>query len=397
MKGIRFITAWGLCFICLLHPIAAHAAEFAGLDVSFWLGTIDFDEVHDAGYDIVYIRAGYGLTEDSQFQTNASTAKEAGLLIGFYFYVTATDVYSAEQQAKYFVSLIEEYDYDCRPAVDFEQFGSLSNDEINQVALAFSQTLETETQVTPVFYSDASNASSVWDEALTVYPLWVADYNVSSPSTGVWSDWAGFQYTDEGSVPGVSGDTDLDYYTSAVLTSDLPFLDVQTSDWFYKDVLRLYRKQLMNGISADEFAPYAGAVRAAPITILYRLDGFTAFKDVTGSIWYTDAVLWAKQAGIAMGTNDYFYPNRVISREELCVFLYRYADYRSYDVTKRADLSKYTDESDVADWALSEVEWAVAMDLLDGTTDTMLSPTANVSRADLAVMIDRFMTVYDVS
>lgn len=79
------------------------------------------------------------------------------------------------------------------------------------------------------------------------------------------------------------------------------------------------------------------------------------------------------------------------------MFLYRYADYRSYDVTKRADLSKYTDESDVADWALSEVEWAVAMDLLDGTTDTMLSPTANVSRADLAVMIDRFMTVYDVS
>ena len=78
--------------------------------------------------------------------------------------------------------------------------------EINEIAQVFAETLKNKTGVTPLFYTDAYNAERIWDETLTTYPLWVADYGVDSPqSIGKWSKWAGFQYSDAGSVSGISG------------------------------------------------------------------------------------------------------------------------------------------------------------------------------------------------
>ena len=77
----------------------------------------------------------------------------------FYFYVTATNTAQARQQAAYFAELIREVPYDCRPAVDFEQYGSLSKAELNAIALAFAETLESRTGITPVFYTNAYSAA----------------------------------------------------------------------------------------------------------------------------------------------------------------------------------------------------------------------------------------------
>ena len=71
----------------------------------------------------------------------------------------------ARAQAVYFSELIREYPYDCRPAVDCEQYGTLSKGELNGIALAFAETLEERTGKTPAFYTNASSAAEIWGTA----------------------------------------------------------------------------------------------------------------------------------------------------------------------------------------------------------------------------------------
>lgn len=193
---MKWIKRW--CFLLALSllvlPVRAQAAVYEGLDVSVWQGEIDFSQVKAAGKEMVYIRAGYGLSEDSRFRENAEGARRAGMKVGFYFFVTATNQTQARAQAVYFSELIQEYPYDCRPAVDFEQYGTLSKGELNGIALAFAETLEERTGKTPAFYTNASSAAEIWEPALTRYPLWIADYGPKEPtSLGYWTQWAGFQ------------------------------------------------------------------------------------------------------------------------------------------------------------------------------------------------------------
>lgn len=200
-------------------PVWAAAEEYEGIDVSLYQENIDFNSVRAAGRDVVYIKAGQADFEDPLFRANAVKARQAGMNIGFYFFVTAENTTQAETQAKYFASLIRPFYYDCRPAVDFEQYGSLEPEQLDQIALAFSKTLAAETGIAPLFYTNAWSAENIWSDALTVYPLWVAEYGVSSPRTGIWDSWAGYQYG-SGRVSGVPTAVDLDIFTDAVFLSD---------------------------------------------------------------------------------------------------------------------------------------------------------------------------------
>ena len=202
---------------CLLLPGAGAAYE--GLDVSVYQGEIAFDQVRQSGREVVYIRAGEDLSADGRFRQNAWEARRAGMLVGFYYYVTAGDEAQAAQQARYFAALIRPYAYECRPAMDFENLQGLDRETANRIAVVFAQTLEQETRVRPLFYTDAYRASHFWGADLAAYPLWVAAYGGEPTDLGPWRDWAGFQYADDGRVPGIRGYVDLDRYTSAVLLS----------------------------------------------------------------------------------------------------------------------------------------------------------------------------------
>lgn len=404
LNKIKKLAAAILAALCLTVTVSAQAAVYEGIDVSVWQGGIDFVQVRSSGREIVYIRAGYGLSEDSTFRRNAVNARDAGMKIGFYFYVTAADTAQARRQAEFFASLIREYDYDCRPAVDFEQFGELSSGELNAIALAFSGELESATGITPLFYTDGYSTENLWYDSLAKYPLWVADYGVESPPTGPWGEWAGFQYYDMGRVPGITGNVDLDSFTEAVLIrdpqSELPFYDVRTDDWFYGAVLDLYKKGLIRGTSGDFFSPDAPAERDMAVSVLYRIEGSPAvtggsdFTDVDYGAWYADAVIWAGQAEIANGYGDgLFYPYKAATRQEMAVLLYRYASYKGYDVSKTSGLEAYTDAGEIADWALDAVKWAVGEGIINGTGTSTLSPEQTADRAQMAVMFDRFLTI----
>ena len=197
----------------------------AGIDVSKWQGEIDFDRVAASGVEIVYIRACYGSsTIDEYFESNYVKARAAGLKIGFYHYITATSETSAIAQARFFYSLISDKEYDCRPAMDFEFFGFLSTNRINDIARTYLSTLQNLTGTQPLLYSDINDVNTVWDPSLSIYPLWAADYNAGfGTDTGSWQKWSGFQYSSSGSVPGIYGNVDLDRFRDSVfLSRDIP-------------------------------------------------------------------------------------------------------------------------------------------------------------------------------
>ena len=179
--------------------------------------------------------------------------------------------------------------------------------------------------------------------------------------------------------------------------SGLPFKDVKTADWFYNDVKYVYEKGMMAGTAADVFAPNTTTTRAMIVTILYRLEGSpavtgtSAFVDVPAGQWYTDAVNWAAANQIVKGTSaTTFAPNDSITREQMAAILYRYAQYKGYDVTKNADLSGYSDNGQVSAYAKDALAWANAAKLINGVTNTTLAPQGNATRAQVSAILHRF-------
>ena len=217
MKKFIFFNIIMISMIFL--PLLCFANTYQGIDVSNWQGYIDYSQVKNSGIDIVYIKASQGDSiTDPYFKTNYENAKSVGLHIGLYHFLTAQTVADAITQAEYFSSVISGTSPDCKLAMDFEVFGDLTNEEINQISFAFLQKVQQLTGKEVIVYSDSYNANSTFNEQLAnAYPLWIAEYGVNTPNTGNWSTYEGFQYSDTGNVPGINtGSTDLDVFTDSI-------------------------------------------------------------------------------------------------------------------------------------------------------------------------------------
>ena len=182
------------------------------------------------------------------------------------------------------------------------------------------------------------------------------------------------------------------------LGDSMPFVDVTQDDWFCNAVKYVFDNSLMNGTSATTFAPNANLTRAMLVTILYRYEGEpavtggTVFDDVLSGQWYSNAIAWASAGGIVTGYGDgRFGTNDNITREQLATILMRYADWKSLDTSKSADLAAFTDTSDISVWALAAMKWANAEGLIGGRTATTLAPSGNASRAEAATILMRFI------
>ena len=225
-KTLYFIISLFLSFYVVIFPSFAFSPSddtlISGIDVSSWQQDIDFTQVSSSGVEIVYIKASEGTNFiDPYFETNYKKAKSAGLKVGFYHYVTSRSVENAIEQADFFANTIAGKEPDCRLAMDFETFGSLSRYEINQISLAFLQELEKKSGKDVVLYSNTYTAETIFDSTVSNYPLWVAEYFVSSPgNNGNWSTWIGWQYTDKGEISGINSYVDLDKFTEDIFLDD---------------------------------------------------------------------------------------------------------------------------------------------------------------------------------
>lgn len=231
---ISFLVVVTMPMYILIAPVYAFGPSssniYDGIDVSGWQGNIDYSEVASSGIEIVYMKASEGTSfVDPYFNQNYTNAKANGLKVGFYHYLTARSNSEAVAQANFFVSTISGMIPDCRLAMDFESFGSLSTEEINEIGLTFMQTVESLSGKKMVIYSDTSNASNIFGGGLTNYPLWVAQYEVEEPTpNGNWDSWVGWQYTDAGEISGINGYVDRDRFTDGILlneNSEVPLPD----------------------------------------------------------------------------------------------------------------------------------------------------------------------------
>ena len=176
----------------------------------------------------------------------------------------------------------------------------------------------------------------------------------------------------------------------------VPFSDVNTKDWFYDAVAYVYENHMMNGTGNNCFNPMRTTTRAMIVTTLYRLEkqpsaGSCTFTDVPSGQWYTDAVAWTAANGIVNGYgNKRFGPNDTITREQVAAILYRYAQFKGYDVNDTSDLSRYADVNQVSNWAKSAMSWANARGLITGNSATTLNPTGSATRAEVAAILMRF-------
>ena len=174
------------------------------------------------------------------------------------------------------------------------------------------------------------------------------------------------------------------------------FTDLTAGSWYYGGVRYVLENGLMTGTSARTFAPDRPVTRAMLVTILWRLAGepygrVSPFEDVLPGSWYAQAVSWAYDKGIVTGvTATSFQPGAPVTREQLCAILCRYAALTGKNTAASASLDAFTDRAQVSAYAEASVRWALQAGLLTGVGDGRLAPRSGATRAQLAVLLQRF-------
>lgn len=187
-----------------------------GIDVSKFQGEVDWEQVKAAGYQFAMLRAGYGFsTIDEQFRRNAAECNRIGLPIGAYWFCYAVSPETAVQEADGCISTISGYKLDYPVCYDIEQASAdyasgqgvtLTPDLAKQLVQSFCSRIE-EKGYFAMFYSNRNFLDNyLGTELPRRYALWYARYTDTFDGTdcGIW------QYTSQGSVPGISGSVDLD-------------------------------------------------------------------------------------------------------------------------------------------------------------------------------------------
>ena len=188
-------------------------------------------------------------------------------------------------------------------------------------------------------------------------------------------------------------------------TASSKFTDVSGSfKWAANSVDFMYGNGLVNGISTKNpnvFGPGQNMTRAMLVTILYRAAGEPSVAGITNKFtdnkqnqYYYEPVLWASSKGIVNGaTATTFDPDGKITREQIAAILYRYA---GSPAASSSALNGFTDQSAVSSYAVTAMQWAVGNGIITGVSTngrTTLSAKNNATRAQVSVMLHRFLTM----
>lgn len=193
-----------------------------GLDVSIYQGDIEWDKVKEAGFDFVIIRCGFrgyvtaSVNADANFRSNIQGALDAGLKVGVYFFSQAVDTQEALEEANFVLDLIDGYDvefpvvYDWEVVIDKDgdpvRTAEIEPEQLTANALVFCERIKM-AGYTPMIYCNKKTA--VWKYDLSMLDgidIWLAEY---SDTPTYFYDFAMWQYSSKGQVPGIEGNVDL--------------------------------------------------------------------------------------------------------------------------------------------------------------------------------------------
>lgn len=189
------------------------------------------------------------------------------------------------------------------------------------------------------------------------------------------------------------------------------FSDVADNAWYAPAVEDVEARGLMEGVEDSRFQPEGTLTRAMVVTALWRMAGQPTaaapvpFQDVPQDTWYAAAVAWAAENGAVKGFSPWvFGPDRPVTREQLAVIFYRWAEHQGYDISSDMGLS-WKDSEDTSSWAWAAVAWAAERHLLQPkqpkfvpdyitTVDLVLEPGDSATRAEVAVFLSRFCRTF---
>ncbi|KXL54224.1 endo-1,4-beta-xylanase A precursor [Anaerotignum neopropionicum] len=169
-------------------------------------------------------------------------------------------------------------------------------------------------------------------------------------------------------------------HLSQYLILSFPFLDVTEDAWYYGSVAYAYNNSLFAGTGATTFGPDVAMTRQMIWMVLARMDGKAPAN-------MEAARAWAMENGISDGTN----PAASINREQMASILYRYAQYKGYDLSggEETNISSFKDASGISKYAIPAMQWACGAGLIKGS-DNSLMPSGGATRAQVAAILQRF-------
>lgn len=205
--------------------------KLKGIDISEWQGYLtieDFNKIKNSGIEFVIIRCGftgYGKSKnklvDKYFENNYKLAKQVGLPVGTYYYSCATTVNEGIEEANFVLNLIKGKKFEFPIVIDTEDNHDISNpknssvsqasigkNNLTPIIKAFCNTVEKAGNYVSIYASTYWFKNNLILADLTMYDKWIAQWSESvsfSEKYGIW------QYSSKGSVPGISGNVDMNY------------------------------------------------------------------------------------------------------------------------------------------------------------------------------------------
>lgn len=197
--------------------------SYPGIDVSAFQGEIDWQQVADSGIQFAIVRLGYRgygkagkMVEDEYAKKNLQGARDAGLAVGAYFFSQALSIEEVDEEIEFFLDILGDFRLDMPLILDWEQVGvegartnNMDARTLTNMQLHFCKTM-TEKGYRPMIYFNWSQSSRLlYLSELEEYPFWLALYQDRMTYPYKVEMW---QYTDQGKVPGIQGNVDINVY-----------------------------------------------------------------------------------------------------------------------------------------------------------------------------------------
>ena len=196
-------------------------------------------------------------------------------------------------------------------------------------------------------------------------------------------------------VKRANGNTWFDELTVALV----PYFNISENalpeyDWYHDGVAYCLKNKIMQGDENKFFNPSKNITWAELLQILYNMEETKPeYEFEEDAAWYAGAVKWAKDSELIYENDKDFDPESAISREQLASVLYLYAQFKGYDVSvgEETNILSYDDAFDISEYAIPAMQYVIGAGIINGKTIGTVNPKDNATRAEIAVILHRFI------
>jgi len=197
--------------------------SYPGIDVSAFQGQIDWQKVADSGIQFAIVRLGYRgygkagkMVEDEYAKQNLKGAREAGLAVGAYFFSQALSIDEVDEEIEFLLNILGDFQLDMPLILDWEQVGvetartnNMDARTLTNMQLHFCKVMSEKGYQPMVYFNWSQSSRLLYLSELEEYPFWLALYQDRMTYPYKVEMW---QYTDQGRVPGIQGNVDINVY-----------------------------------------------------------------------------------------------------------------------------------------------------------------------------------------